>query len=111
MLFYSYSFHIGITAADVASFKNNSILALNVGLEILGHLIHSRIRTPEQLATQIDWSRTSDWWKDLIIPSNTNKLKVHVKRTASASQIAERVLAKLTEGIALLSSVGEIDAP
>ncbi len=93
-----------LTAADVASFKNNSILALNVGLEILGHLIHSRIRTPEQLATQIDWSRTSDWWKDLIIPSNTNKLKVHVKRTASASQIAERV-------IALLSSVGEIDAP
>ncbi len=100
-----------LTAADVASFKNNSILALNVGLEILGHLIHSRYATSEQLATQIDWSRTSDWWKDLRIPSNTDKLKVHVKRTASASQIAERALAKLTEGIARLSSLGEIDAP
>lgn len=95
-----------LTVADVASFKSNSILALASGLEILGHLIHSRIHTPEQLAYQIDWSRTSDWWKDLITlnDSNTGKLREKVKRTASASQIAEGV-------IALLGSIGEIDAP
>ncbi len=95
-----------LTVADVASFKSNSILALASGLEILGHLIHSRCATPEQLATGIDWSRTSDWWKDLATPnhSNTGKLREKVKRTASASQIAERA-------IVLLKSIGEIDAP
>jgi DNA sulfur modification protein DndB len=95
-----------LTVADVAFFKSNSILALASGLEILGHLIHSRCATPEQLATGIDWSRTSDWWKDLATPndSNTGKLREKVKRTASASQIAERA-------IVLLKSIGEIDAP
>ena len=89
-----------LTVADVASFKSNSILALSVGLEILGHLIHSRIRTPEQLAYQIDWSRTSDWWSDLVNDSDTSKLKVKAVSAASASQIAERA-------IALLKTMGE----
>jgi DNA sulfur modification protein DndB len=84
-----------LTSSDVAQFKSNSILALGVGLEILGHLIHRSGATPMELATQIDWTRTSDLWKDLIITNDSkkDKVKVRVKRTASASQIADRAIA------------------
>lgn len=48
-----------LTVAEVASFKSSSILGISIGLEILGHFIHRSGATPEQLATQLDWSRTS----------------------------------------------------
>jgi DNA sulfur modification protein DndB len=92
-----------LTVADVAQFKSNSVLALGVGLEVLGHLIHRSNVTPEQLATQIDWSRTSDWWKDLMVSNNRDLGKHRVKAAgaASACSIADRALARLRniEGI------------
>jgi DNA sulfur modification protein DndB len=92
-----------LTVAMVAQFKSNSILALSVGLEVLGHLIHRSHVTPEQLATQIDWSRTSDWWKDLMVPKNGDLGKHRVKAAgaASAAQLADRAIARLkdTEGV------------
>lgn len=83
-----------LAVADVASFKSNSILALGVGLEVLGHLIHSRCSTPEQLATQIDWSRTSDLWVELM----SNKNRVKVANVNTVSQIASRAIAQIKTG-------------
>jgi len=86
-----------LTAADVASFRSSSILGISVGLEILGHLIHRSSATPEQLATQIDWSRTSTIWRDLIVTRNAEpgKHKVKAASAASASQVADQAISLL----------------
>lgn len=88
-----------LTVAMVAQFKSSSILALGVGLEVLGHLIYRSNVTPEQLATQIDWSRTSNWWKDLMVPNNgaLGKYRVKAAGAASASQLADRAIVKLRD--------------
>ena len=74
-----------LTVADVAHFKSNSILALNIGLEILGHLIHREPATSVQLATQIDWSKTSPLWRNLITSPESSAGKVRVKAHSGAS--------------------------
>lgn len=86
-----------LTVADVASFRSSSILGISVGLEILGHLIHRSSATPEQLATEIDWSRTSAIWQDLIITRNAEpgKHKVKAASAASASQVADQTISWL----------------
>lgn len=88
-----------LTVADVAQFKSNSILALGVGLEVLGHLIHRSNVTPEQLATKIDWSKKGDWWKDLMVPNNGDLGKHRVKAAgaAFAAQLADRAIARLRD--------------
>jgi len=86
-----------LTIADVASFKSSSILGISVGLEILGYLIHRSAATPEQLATQLDWSKTGAIWKDLMATRNaaTGKHKVKAASAASASQVADQAISFL----------------
>lgn len=57
-----------ITPEEVKQFRSSSILALSVGLEILGCLIyqvrHENI-TVSQIATQIDWTRDNNQWNKI----------------------------------------------
>ena len=92
-----------LSANEVAEFRNNSILGLNIGLEILGLLIHQCLKTTiniEEIAIQIDWSRNGDWWSEIISPKNDGgSLKLrsasgHSSALAAfvASQVVQRLL-------------------
>lgn len=86
-----------LTVADVDCFKRSSLLALSVGLEILGHHYHRSPATSVELATQVDWSRTNDWWRNLIVSDEKHAGKVRVKAasSASASEVADIAIAHL----------------
>jgi DNA sulfur modification protein DndB len=75
-----------LTIDEVAVFKEDCLLGVSVGLEVLGRLLHS-IYAPEsnyfneekvsQLA-QLDWSRENQLWKDNVVridpkPKNPDK--------------------------------------
>ncbi|MEH1786728.1 DNA sulfur modification protein DndB [Nostoc sp.] len=75
-----------LTTDEVAAFKEDCILGVSVGLEVLGRLLHY-IYEPEnnsfneekllQLA-QLDWSRENELWKDNVVridpkPKNPDK--------------------------------------
>ena len=76
---------------EIVTFKENCILGLSVGLEILGRLLYriynenSVYFEPEKVfqIAQLDWSRTSNLWTDSIVihipnPVNPNKsIKSH----------------------------------
>lgn len=84
-----------MTAAEVADFRDNSILGLSIGLEVLGCLIYQcskNVINIEQIATQIDWSRDSDWWSGIV--SSDNKVASGPSGT-SVSLVAERAITRL----------------
>lgn len=86
-----------MTPAEVAKFRDNSILGLSIGLEILGCLIYQCSKNGiniEQTATQIDWSRGSDWWTGIV---STDKKVGGGPSGASAFLVAERAIARLRE--------------
>lgn len=84
-----------LTAAEVAELRDNSILGLSIGLEILGCLIYQcskNVINIEQIATQIDWSRNSDWWSGIIFP---DKKVISGSSNTSAFLVAERAIQRL----------------
>ena len=94
-----------LSATVVAEFRNNSILGLSIGLEILGLLIHQCLKHTiniEQIATMIDWSRNGDWWSEIISPKNNGgRLKLRSASghsSALASLVAYRVVQRLLQG-------------
>lgn len=94
------------TPTDVAQFKSSSILALSLGLEILGHLIHRSNFAPKDLATHVDWSKNSDWWSDSITQGDgcTEKIKVKAAGAEEASQVADLTITRLNSLDLSLSS-------
>ncbi|MEH1872330.1 DNA sulfur modification protein DndB [Nostoc sp.] len=98
-----------LTIDEVAAFKEDCILGISVGLEVLGRLFHY-IYDPEnnyfneekisQLA-QLDWSRENQLWKDNVIridakPKNPDK-PYRISATVSAVTDAVKTV-KITLG-------------
>lgn len=74
-----------------------------MGLEILGHFLY-RFQdlglSIEQLGLQVDWSRNSEWWVDLISKnslknSKNKKLKITHRSSESVAHFAEQTLRRL----------------
>lgn len=91
-----------LSATVVAEFRDNSILGLSIGLEILGILIHqcdTNTINIEQIATLIDWSKNGDWWSEIVFPSHDfGGLKLRVAgghNSAIASQVASQAMQRL----------------
>jgi DNA sulfur modification protein DndB len=98
-----------ISPTQAAQLRNDSILGLSIGLEILGHIIHRCLKpfqlsdtiTVKQLATQIDWSRNGDWWSEIVSPKGDGgSLKLRAAggpSSALASQVASQAVQRLLQ--------------
>ncbi|MEL7034591.1 MAG: DNA sulfur modification protein DndB [Cyanobacteria bacterium J06592_8] len=83
---------------DATAFRENNILGISVGLEILGLLLYKayddktdtfEIDMIEQLADDIDWSKSSDLWKGTVVVDNGKEgEKKGVKISASRSSVS-----------------------
>lgn len=76
-----------LTIDEVSAFKEECLLGISVGLEVLGRLLYCTYAPDSnhfnegkvlQLAQQIDWSREADLWRDNIVrldpkPRNPDK--------------------------------------
>ena len=92
-----------LTIEQVDIFKQECLLGVSVGLEILGRLLYCTYEqenysfNSEKVAqiAQLDWSRESHLWKDSVIridPTNTNPAKKYkISAVASAVRIAVSV--------------------
>jgi len=89
-----------LTVEQIDSFKQECLLGVSVGLEIMGRLLYCTYEpenysfNPEKVSqiAQLDWSRESHLWKDSVIrvdPNFTNQAKKYkISAMASAVRIA-----------------------
>lgn len=89
-----------LTVEQVAAFKEDCLLGVSVGLEILGRLLYCTYDKnnyyfdAEKVSkiAQLDWSRESNLWKDSVVridPTLTNTAKKYkISAVASAVRIA-----------------------
>lgn len=89
-----------LTVEQIDSFKQECLLGVSVGLEIMGRLLYCTYEpenysfNPEKVSqiAQLDWSRESHLWKDSVIrvdPNFTNPAKKYkISAVASAVRIA-----------------------
>lgn len=93
-----------LTVDQVVAFKEDCLLGVSVGLEILGRLLYctydknSYYFDAEKVSkiAQLDWSRESNLWKDSVVridPTLTNTAKKYkISAVASAVRIAVSIV-------------------
>ncbi|AFZ23641.1 DGQHR domain-containing protein [Cylindrospermum stagnale PCC 7417] len=97
-----------LTEADIASFKEDCLLGVSVGLEVLGKLLYCAYNRHDnsfdqekvsQLAS-LDWSRENEVWRDSIVriepkPKNPGKLYKIYSGTGAINDAVKIVKVKL----------------
>ena len=94
-----------LTLDEVSDFKDNCILGMSVGVEILGRLLYYTYahetrsfnsKRVSQLA-KLDWSRESRLWQNNVVRVNSSQKNQTKKITWGASAVADAVKAVKTE--------------
>jgi DNA sulfur modification protein DndB len=94
-----------LTIDEVVEFKNNCLLAVSVGVEILGRLLYCTYE-PENIffnsnkvsqLAKLDWSRESRLWQNNVVRVNSTQKKQTKKITWGASAVADAVKAVKAE--------------
>ncbi|WP_084386859.1 DNA sulfur modification protein DndB [Anabaena sp. CA = ATCC 33047] len=90
-----------LTEDDVAAFKEDCLLGVSVGLEVLGRLLHDAYSQADNdfneakvlQLSQLDWSRENPVWKDNIvrIDKNPKNPEKPYKISASANAVIDAV--------------------
>ncbi len=88
-----------LTVEEVTNFKKECLLAVSVGLEILGRLLYCTWEPKSNsfnsqkilLLAQLDWSRTNNLWHNNVVRKNTKNGKTTLTISWGAGAIADAV--------------------
>lgn len=85
-----------ITTDDATTFKENSLLGVSVGLEILGRLLYQTYKDSktfdtsmiEQMLDDIDWSKNNELWEGTVV---SNKRKIIAGRNSIDEAVSKAI--------------------
>lgn len=94
-----------LTLDEVIEFKDNCLLGVSVGVEILGRLLYCTYEpknhsfNPNKVSqlAQLDWSRESRLWQNNVVRVNSKQKNQTMKIAWGASAVADAVKAVKTE--------------